>query len=123
MEIRSKRTDMVNIQGFAAVLYEMDPGVLDYHASGRVGEFLEVFNFDQFLNDIQCPLLLVQGSPDLGGMMTDGAVQHVKSIVPQTEHALLKASGHDLGLDSWDVAPLLRVIVNFLNTMRLPGMR
>jgi len=113
------RTDIIKMRELAAVLFEMDPGVLDYHASGRVGEFLEAITFDRFLHDIQCPMLLVQGNPELGGMMTDGAVHHVKSIMPQAEHALLKASGHDLGLDTWDVAPLLRVIVSFLNILRL----
>jgi pimeloyl-ACP methyl ester carboxylesterase len=115
--------DRVKIRELAAVLYKMDPGVLEYHASGHAGEFLEAFEFDQYLKNIQCPMLLVQGNPELGGMMTDVAVQQVKSIVPTTEHAFLKDYGHDLGLDSWKVASLLRVIVSFLNTLPFPGMR
>ncbi len=110
-------TDRVKIRELAAVLNEMDPGVLDYHASGRASEFLEGFDFDRYLKNIQCPMLLVQGNPDLGGMMTDESVQYVKSIVPTTEHAFLEEFGHDLGLETWAVAPLLRVIVSFLNTI------
>lgn len=109
--------DMVNIRELAAVFYEMDPGVLEYHASGRASEFLEAFEFDRYLKNIQCPMLLVQGDSDLGSMMTDEAVQHVKSILPTTEHVLLKGHGHDLGLGTWDVASLLRVIVSFLNSI------
>ncbi|MHA1279102.1 MAG: hypothetical protein ACTSQ8_18055 [Candidatus Helarchaeota archaeon] len=111
------RTDMATIRELAAVLYEMDPGVLEYHASGRASEFLEALEFDRYLKNIQCPMLLVQGKPDLGGMMTDDAVQNVKSIVPSTKHALLNEFGHALGLDTWDVAPQLRVIVSFLNSI------
>jgi len=113
----SPGVDLIQIQQLAIVLREMDPGVLDYHAKGRAIEFLEGFEIDRILEKIKCPLLLIQANPSLGGMMTNNAVNNVRSILPNTEHAFIESAGHDLGLDTWEIAPLLRVIMNFLSLL------
>jgi len=109
--------DVIRIQQLAIVLADMDPEVLEYHATGRAVEFLEGLDLDNCLGKIKCPVLLLQADPALGGMMTNDGVQHVKSALPNTEHAFFKSVGHDLGLDTWNVAPLLRVIINFLSML------
>jgi hypothetical protein len=109
--------DVIRIQQLAMVLAEMDPGVLEYHATGRAVEFLEGLDFDNCLGKINCPVLLLQADPALGGMMTNAGVQRVKSVLPDTEHAFFKSIGHDLGLETWNVAPWLRVVTNFLTML------
>ena len=109
--------DSVRLQQLAMTLKPMAPDVLEYHATGRAVEFLAGFALDAILAKIQCPVLLLQGNPSLGGMMTDKAVEHITSILPGAEHALLKSAGHDLGMETWEVAPLLRVVVNFLRLL------
>ena len=95
----------------------MDPGVLEYHAEGRAREFLEGFDLDKVLERITSPVLLLQGNPLLGGMMTNEAVKHVQSILPNAMHVLIETAGHDLGLDTWEVSPLLRAVTSFLGSL------
>ena len=104
----------MSIQSLAVTLSQMDPGVLEYHAEGRADEFLSGFDLDQILEQIACPVLLLQANPSLGGMMTDRVVDQTLSILPNAMHVLLETSGHDLGLDTWNVEPLLRAITSFL---------
>jgi pimeloyl-ACP methyl ester carboxylesterase len=114
---RTPGVDSLHILGLATTLKNMDPGVLEYHAGGRAETFLEGFDLDSILNRIRCPVLLLQGNPSLGGMMTDKAVRHVLSVLPGAVHALLEGSGHDLGMDTWQVAPLLRTVSSFLEAL------
>ena len=113
----SPGVDPIQIQHLAMTLKQMDSGVLDYHATGRVEDFLEGFELDKILEQIQCPVLLIQGNASLGGMMTNDAIKHVEAIVSNVEHAYIESAGHDLGLESWSVAPLLRVLISFLNVL------
>jgi pimeloyl-ACP methyl ester carboxylesterase len=111
--------DDIRIQQLAIVLAEMDPGVLEYHATGRAVEFLEGLDFKNCLRRIHCPVLLLQADPAQGGMMTSAGVQYVKSVLPNTEHAFFKSMGHDLGLETWNVAAWLRVVTNFLSMLSM----
>jgi pimeloyl-ACP methyl ester carboxylesterase len=113
----SPGVDEIRIRQLAITLSHMDPGVLEYHATGRAKEFLEGFDLDQILENIECPILLLQGNPSLGGMMTDDVVKHIKAALPSTEHSLQEASGHDLGLETWEVSSLLRSIMSFLDML------
>jgi pimeloyl-ACP methyl ester carboxylesterase len=110
----SPDVDAIEIQQLAITLHHMDPGVLEYHAEGRAREFLEGFDLDQLLTRIACPVLLLQGNPSLGGMMTDEAVKRVQSILPNAMHVLIETAGHGLGLDTWEMAPLIRAVASFL---------
>jgi len=112
----SPGVDAIEIQQMAIMLSHMDPGVLEYHAEGRASEFLEGFDVDKLLERITCPVLLLHGNPALGGMMTDKVVRHVQSILPEATHVFIESAGHSLGLDTWDVSPLLRAVTSFLET-------
>jgi pimeloyl-ACP methyl ester carboxylesterase len=109
--------DAIQIQQLALTLSHMDPGVLEYHAEGRAREFLEGFDLDQILAQITCPVLLLQGNPSLGGMMTNEIVKHVQSILPTAMHVLIETAGHGLGMDTWEVAPLIRAVTSFLESL------
>ena len=113
----SPGVDAIQIQQLAITLSHMDPGVLEYHAEGRAREFLEGFDLDKVLGRITSPVLLLQGNPSLGGMMTNEAVKHVPSILPNAMHVLIETAGHDLGLDTWEVSPLLRAVTSFLGSL------
>lgn len=108
--------DAIQIQQLAITLSHMDPGVLEYHAEGRAMEFLEGFDLDQVLERITCPVLLLQGNPALGGMMTDKVVKHVQSILPNAMHVLIEKD-HGLGMDTWEVSPLIRAMTSFLESL------
>jgi pimeloyl-ACP methyl ester carboxylesterase len=113
----SPGVDAIQIQQLAITLSHMDPGVLEYHAEGRAREFLEGFDLDKVLGRITSPVLLLQGNPSLGGMMTNEAVKHVQTILPNAMHVLIETAGHDLGLDTWEVSPLLRAVTSFLGSL------
>jgi pimeloyl-ACP methyl ester carboxylesterase len=107
----------IHMQQLALTLKNMDPDALAYHATGQAEVFLEGFDLEQLLGKITCPILLLQGNLSLGSMLTDEAVDHVKSILPNTECVYLASSGHELGLDSWEVGPLLRAVMSFLDAL------
>lgn len=108
--------DAIDIQQLAITLKHLDPGVLEYHAEGRAMEFLEGFDLDQILGRLTCPVLLLQADPELGGMMTNAIVKHIQSVLPNVMHVLIKKD-HGLGLDTWEVSPLLRAVTSFLDSL------
>jgi pimeloyl-ACP methyl ester carboxylesterase len=113
----SPGVDEIQIQQLAITLRQMDPDVLAYHATGQALAFLEGFDLDNILEKIKCPVLLLQGNPSLGGMLTDNVVNQIKSRLPGTRHSYLETCGHDLGLETWEISPLLRTLMSFLVTL------
>jgi pimeloyl-ACP methyl ester carboxylesterase len=113
----SPGVDAIHNQQLALTLSHMDPGVLEYHAEGRAREFLEGFDLDMILERITSPVLLLQANPSLGGMLTNEAVKNVRSILPNAMHVFIEAAGHDLGLDTWEVSPLLRALTSFFGSL------
>jgi hypothetical protein len=66
------------------------------------------------LSQITCPTLVIQADPSRGGVLSDDDVAHVLSLLADGLAAPLSGVGHDLGLDTWEVAPLLRALTEFL---------
>jgi len=109
--------DNTHLRQLAITLKQLDPDVLEYHAEGRAEEYLEGFDLDRYLENITCPVLLVQGNPALGGMMTDRSIEHALARLDRGYHVLVKEAGHDLGMDRWDAGPLLRTVTAFLDSI------
>jgi pimeloyl-ACP methyl ester carboxylesterase len=109
--------DALELRQFAKTLSMLDPGVLDYHADGRADEYLVGFDLDEMLPKITCPVLLVQGNPDLGGMMTDASVDYALAELPDATHVLIEGAGHDLLMNTWKERSLLRALFTFLDTL------
>jgi pimeloyl-ACP methyl ester carboxylesterase len=107
----------VELREWAKSLTLLDPGVVDCHAEGRRHELLEAFDFEPLLRAVSCPVLLLQGEIEMGALMTDEDVQFAMSLLPEAHHVKIKNAGHDLGLGSFQVAPLLRAVVNFLESL------
>ena len=59
----------------------------------------------------------MQGNLSLGEMMIPKSVDFALNELPNATHVLIEGAGHDLGLDSWDTNPLLRVISGFLEAL------
>ena len=78
----------------------------------------EGFDCDRLLKNISCPILLVQGNPELGGVLTDGDVEYVKSVHPDVSHVYLEKSGHGLGIDDGEIAWVHGPLKDFLESLR-----
>ncbi len=109
--------DAVYLRGWAKHLSQADPDVILYHAGGRMHEYVEQLDLDGVLGRIPCPVLLVQADPSHGGLVTDGDAEHVLSLLADGLHVKLEGAGHGLGLSSWQVAPLLRAVTNFVESL------
>jgi pimeloyl-ACP methyl ester carboxylesterase len=109
--------EAIGLRGFAKTLHMMDPGVLDYHATGRGREYLEGYDPAQIAAQIDCPVLLLQASPSKGAMMTERGIEIVTAGCKNAVHVCLDQAGHDLGLDAWEIGPLLRAVSGFLDTL------
>jgi pimeloyl-ACP methyl ester carboxylesterase len=107
----------VDFREWARSLTLLDPGVVDCHAEGRRHELLEAFDFEALLRAVSCPVLLLQGETELGALMTANDVQFAMSVLPDAYHVKIGNVGHDLGLGSFQVTPLLRAAVNFLESL------
>lgn len=115
--LAESRYDVTRLRYTAKTLSQVDPEVLDFHAEGRTQEFFKNFNMDAVLRQISCPVLLLQGDPSHGGMISDHDVEYAKSILPEISHVIIQDEGHSLGLYTWKVAPLLRAVSNFLESL------
>lgn len=73
--------------------------------------------YKELLKEITCPVLLLQGNPELGGVITDGEVEHTLSILPEAYHAYIEGVGHNLGLYYWETAPLQRAMNTLLESL------
>lgn len=109
--------DDVHLRAWAKTVSQIDPGALEFHAEQRAAEFLSKLDMDELLSRIACPVLLVQGNPALGAMLTSEAVDHAMSLLADGAHVLIEQTGHDLGLGNWEVAPLLRAVTDFLESL------
>lgn len=106
-----------SLREWARTLSQLDPRVLEFHAEGRAQEFFESFNIEAALRQISCPVLLLQGNAELGGVMSDQEVEHALSVLSDVSHVVIEHAGHDLGLSTWEVAPLLRAVTDFLESL------
>lgn len=109
--------DPTRLRAWAKMISRLDPGVLEYHAEGRGPEFLEGLEMDEILRHISCPVLLLRANPELGALMSGQAADHAASLLSDGAQVLLENAGHDLGLDAWEVGPLLRAVTDFLESL------
>jgi len=109
--------DAAHLRGWAKTLSQVDPDVVQYHAEGRLNEYVRKVDLDSALQRVTCPVLLLQGDPSQGGVVSDNDAEYALSLLPDGLYVRLEGTGHDLGLDAWQVAPLLRAVMNFLASL------
>lgn len=101
----------------AESLRHLDPRMVDCHAEGRLGDLLGNLNGDELLRQITSPVLLIQADPQRGAVMPNSYVAHVLELLRDGHHARLDGVGHNLGLDTGEVGPLLRALTPFLDSL------
>jgi len=109
--------DAAHLRGWAKTLSQVDPDVAQYHAEGRMDEYVQKVDLDAALQRMTCPVLLMQGDPSQGGVVSDGDVKHALTLLRDGLVVKLQGTGHDLGLDTWTVAPLVRAMTGFLESL------
>ena len=79
------------------------------------------YDGDLVLPRIACPVLLLQGDPAAGGMLTDREVARARELHPRVESALFEGIGHPL--HGTHPEPVLRVVTRFLESLDPAGSR
>jgi pimeloyl-ACP methyl ester carboxylesterase len=106
----------VEARGWAKTLSQVDPDAVQYHAEGRLDEYVEKVDLAGSLRQLRCPVLLVQGDQSQGGIVSDEDVERVLALLADGVYVRLEGKGHNLGLSTWEITPLLRAITRFLES-------
>lgn len=96
----------------AEEMAQLDPAVMDYHATGRVAEFfsdVQDIDFDQ----IGCPVLLTQANPQKGGLLQDAEVTPTLAAHPKFQFRRFDV-GHDLEIERGPESPFWQAAIQFL---------
>jgi len=101
---------------YARTLKSLDPTMPEI--SNRSDEFFSGYDADELVKQIQCPVLLIQGNPELFSAMTDEDVTYVKKHVSRVVHVCLEDNDHGLGLGNWKTEQLLSSMHHFLEAIR-----
>jgi pimeloyl-ACP methyl ester carboxylesterase len=79
------------------------------------GSSIEGWDGEAVLRGIACPTLLLQGTPELGGLMTDADVALATRLLPHHTHVKFRNLGHALFIQQPE--PVLRAVTNFLESL------
>jgi len=109
--------DENHFRSWAEMLNQIDPDVIRYHAEGRLYEYVEKVDIDAALQAVSCPVLLLQGDPSQGGVISDSDAENALSLLSNGRHVKLEGVGHDLGLETKNINPVLEAVVEFFETL------
>jgi pimeloyl-ACP methyl ester carboxylesterase len=87
-----------------------DPDVLTMAVEGST---YDQWQPESILPRISCPVLLLQGNPELDALLTDSDVETAKRLLPSVEHNNFPLLGHALFMQRPD--PVLKAITEFLD--------
>jgi pimeloyl-ACP methyl ester carboxylesterase len=76
---------------------------------------LEGWDGETVLRGIACPTLLLQGTTELGGLMSDADVALATRVLPHHAHVKFRNLGHALFIQQPE--PVLRAVTNFLESL------
>jgi pimeloyl-ACP methyl ester carboxylesterase len=79
------------------------------------GSSLEGWDGETVLRGIACPTLLLQATPELGGLMSDADVALATRVLPHHAHVKFRNLGHALFIQQPE--PVLRAVTNFLESL------
>jgi pimeloyl-ACP methyl ester carboxylesterase len=79
------------------------------------GSSLDGWDGEAVLRGIACPTLLLQGTPELGGLMSDADVALATRLLPHHTHVRFRNLGHALFIQQPE--PVLRAVTNFLESL------
>jgi len=104
--------DKAYLLWWAECLQALDP---DTFAMMLDGSSYAEWNGDQLLARIQCPTLLLQANPELGGLMSDADVERAMALLAHPAVVRFPTLGHALYMQQPE--PVLRAITKFLDSL------
>lgn len=104
--------DEAYLLSWARCVQQTDP---DAYEMTLDGSSLEGWNGETVLGGITCPTLLLQGSQELGGLMSDADVALATRLLPHHTHVKFRNLGHALFIQQPE--PVLRAVTNFMESL------
>jgi pimeloyl-ACP methyl ester carboxylesterase len=104
--------DEAYLLSWARCVQQADP---DTYAMVLDGSSLEGWDGETVLRGIGCPTLLLQGTTELGGLMSDADVALAARLLPHHAHVKFRNLGHALFIQQPE--PVLRAVTNFLESL------
>jgi pimeloyl-ACP methyl ester carboxylesterase len=99
---------------FAECLSQLDPELLTANIE-TWDETYAAYQPDELFPRIQCPVLLLQGRRELGGLMRDEDVERALSLLPRGRRVRIEKAGHLLHLQ--DREGMLAAAAEFLGSL------
>jgi len=96
-------------------LSQNDPAMLDA-VTTKVGENFADYKMENLFPKIKCPILVLQGDPKHGGLLTDEYIEKAKALLPNAKYYKCKNIGHGLYLE--DKEQVVSQIVSFLKEQK-----
>lgn len=97
---------------YAKCLSQFDPEVITMFLDGRA---LEGFDPAAAIRQLNCPVLLLQASSLLGGLMSGSDLKQAQLALSKATHVRFETLGHLLHLQHKE--PVLRAVSNFLESL------
>jgi pimeloyl-ACP methyl ester carboxylesterase len=104
--------DEAYLLAWARSVQQADPETYEMTLDGSA---LEGWDGEAILRGILCPTLLLQGTPELGGLMTDADVALATRVLAHHTHVGFRNLGHALFIQQPE--PVLRAVTNFLESL------
>jgi pimeloyl-ACP methyl ester carboxylesterase len=100
----------------ATNLYQQDPDMLDALID-RFEATAAGYEMETVLPEIECPVLLMQGDPAAGGLMTNSEVEQASRLLAQPRHVKLEGVSHVLHNERKE--PVLEALASFFSSAAL----
>ncbi len=104
--------DEAYLLSWARCVLQADPETYEMTLDGSS---IEGWDGEAVLREITCPTLLLQGTPELGGLMSDADVVLATQLLPHHTHVKFRNLGHALFIQQPE--PVLRAVTNFLESL------
>ena len=104
--------DEAYLLSWARCVQQTDPEAYEMTLDGSS---LEGWDAETVLRGIACPTLLLQGTTELGGLMSDADVALATRVLPHHAHVKFRNLGHALFIQQPE--PVLRAVTNFLESL------
>jgi pimeloyl-ACP methyl ester carboxylesterase len=104
--------DAVAVRFRAASLHQIDPAVLTAVIENRS---IENYDLGERLRSLSCPILMLQGNPELGGALTDLEARWAASLIPDCTHVSLPNVGHNV--HTGEASTYVHLVTSFLESL------